>query len=440
MSSAIAELDIPSGRKEPRLSLKPWMHWAGKGTLAVLDQGLFAGGNFVANIMLARALPPTEYGAFALAFSTLLLVASFHTALITEPMMVYGAGKYAPHLGKYLQTLIPIHFLLTLPVGVLLAGIGYLTGTFYGACVQQTFLGMAAATPFILLLWLVRRAFYARLQPAWAAVGGGLYLLFLPSCIYALRGTRGLSAATGLFCMAVASLVVSGLLLVPLNAFKPSVHTTPTVSMVAADHWRYGRWAIATAALGWLPSNIYFVLLPAWIGLEQAGALKAMNNLAMPVLLGISGLSLLCLPILSRQFALGGKQAMNKTIWLSLGLFFLPSVLYLSLLWGLRGAIFQLLYKGKYHELAGWPLVLVGLLPFGQAITVIFGNALRALQRPDHVFWSSAAGIAATLLLGLPLAWRHGVGGALAGSLAAFIATGGSMLFFYGRSQQKCEK
>jgi hypothetical protein len=41
--------------------------WFKKGSLAVLDQGLFSGANFIVNILLARWLAPEEYGAFAVA-------------------------------------------------------------------------------------------------------------------------------------------------------------------------------------------------------------------------------------------------------------------------------------------------------------------------------------------------------------------------------------
>jgi O-antigen/teichoic acid export membrane protein len=415
------------------------MPWVGKGSFALLDQGLFAGANFIVNILLARWLTPAEYGTFALAFSVFLLLGVFHNAILTEPMMVFGPGKYRERFPEYLGILLRGHFALMLPGAALLAATAFLLGWLYSPAVERAFLALALAAPFILLLWLVRRAFYVRLQPGWAAAGGGLYILFLPVCIYALRAMERLSPVTGFLGMALGGLVVSLLLLIPLNPRRPGVHKNPSVSMVANDHWRYGRWAMATAGLAWFPTNIYFVLLPVWVGLEEAGALKALINLAMPVLLSISGLSMLFLPVLSRQSEEGGKQSMNRTLWFSFGLFFLGSGLYLSLLCGLRGAIFQLLYGGKYHEFAGWPLVVVGLWPFGQAITAILGNALRALQRPDYVFWSSVGGSAATLLLGIPLAWRLGVGGALAGSLLAFLATGGFMLFFYEKSLPKWE-
>jgi O-antigen/teichoic acid export membrane protein len=433
MSLAIPHVEILSRPKQFRASLKDWIPWVGKGSFALLDQGLFAGANFIANILLARWLPPAEYGAFALAYSVFLLLGVFHNAMFTEPMMVFGPTKYRERFPEYLGILLGGHFALMLPGAALLVAAAFLLGWLYSPAVDRPFLSLAIAAPFMLLLWLVRQAFYARLQPGWAAAGGGLYMLFLPACIYALRAMERLSPVTGFLGMGFGSLGVSLLLLMALIPRWSGAHKNPSVSAVASDHWQYGRWAMATAALAWFPTNIYFVLLPAWVGLGEAGALKALINLAMPVLLSISGLSLLLLPVLSMQFEQGAKQRMNRTLWFVFGLFFLGSGLYFGLLWGLRGAIFQLLYSGRYREFAGWPLVAVGLWPFGQAITAILGSALRALQRPDYVFWSSVGGSAATLLLGIPLAWRLGVGGALVGSVLAFLATGGFMLFFVMR-------
>ena len=47
--------------------------WILRGGAAVSEQALFAVGNFVLNVALARSLPPAEYGAFAFT-STMLLI------------------------------------------------------------------------------------------------------------------------------------------------------------------------------------------------------------------------------------------------------------------------------------------------------------------------------------------------------------------------------
>jgi len=74
--------------KKPR-----WFHWAKQGIWAIIDQALFSGANFIVNILLARWLSQEQYGAFAVALSIFYLLAGFHTAVLTEPMMVFGLEK-----------------------------------------------------------------------------------------------------------------------------------------------------------------------------------------------------------------------------------------------------------------------------------------------------------------------------------------------------------
>src|SRR3954470_23333844 len=60
-----------------------------QGFWAIADQGLFAVSNLLVNVLLARGLAPAEYGAFATAYTVLLLVTGFHSALLIEPMLVF---------------------------------------------------------------------------------------------------------------------------------------------------------------------------------------------------------------------------------------------------------------------------------------------------------------------------------------------------------------
>ena len=43
--------------------------WIHKSVLAVMDQGLVSGSNFLIGVLLARWLAPEQFGAYALAFS-----------------------------------------------------------------------------------------------------------------------------------------------------------------------------------------------------------------------------------------------------------------------------------------------------------------------------------------------------------------------------------
>src|SRR5215208_5610067 len=95
---------------------KSTKRWLRKGTWAVLDQGLFATSNFILNVLLARWLSPDAYGAFGLTFAIFLLLGSVHSAMLTEPLLVFGSGKYKNRLSEYMGALVYAH--------VVFAGLG----------------------------------------------------------------------------------------------------------------------------------------------------------------------------------------------------------------------------------------------------------------------------------------------------------------------------
>jgi O-antigen/teichoic acid export membrane protein len=435
MSLAIPQLEILSRPERLRASLTSWLPWVSKGSLAILDQGLFASSNFLLNVLLARWLAPADYGAFALACSVLLLLGVLHSAILIEPMLVFGPGKYRERFPEYLGILLRGHFALMLPGALLLAATALLIGRIYSPVVERAFLALAMAGPFILLLWLLRRAFYVWLKPGWAAIGGGLYLFILLAGALTLRAAGRLTPATGFVTMAAGSLITCLLLLLVL---RPAMATgSSAIRAVAQDHWRYGKWVAAAAGPGWVTENIYYLILPAWVGLAEAGGLKALINLAQPALQTISALAALLLPALVRDRDLGGARAMKRTIKLSLALFLLGSGCYLALLCGFRLQIFHFLYAGKYAAYAAWPLLLVGLLPVAQSLPSVMGAALRAVEQPRLVFWSSVGSGAVALALGVSLAASLGVGGALVGLVVSYVITGGFMLFLLMRCAQR---
>jgi len=429
MPLAIRAVQTPSGREQLRASLTGWIPWVGKGSLAILDQGLFAASNFLLSVLLARWLEPAEYGAFALAYSIFLLLGVFHTAILTEPMLVFGPGKYRERFPEYLGILLRGHFALMLRGAALLAATALLLGWVYSPAVERAFLALAIAGPFILLLWLVRRAFYVRLNPGWAAVGGGVYLLVLLASILTLRTAGRLTPATGFLAMAAGSLITS---LILAALLRPTLATdSSAIRSVAADHWRYGRWSVATAGASWLPSNIYYVLLPAWMSIEGAAALRALMNFAMPVLQSMTALSMILLPSLVRARKGHGDQAMHKTMHSFLTLYAFGSATYLALLVALGPRLFRLLYAGKYSAYAFLPLLLVGLVPFGSVLYTVMGSGLRALEQPKWIFWSYVGSSLVALTVGIPLVTLLGVSGALIGLLFSSLTTGALMLIFY---------
>jgi len=150
-------------------------HWAAQGAVAIVDQALFAGTNFVVSVFLARHLPPTGYGAFALAQAVFVLASSGYAALLSEPMTVFGAGRYADRFGSYLAVLIGGNLAVAVVVSVAATLAGVLCRTFTAPELGQAFLGLAVAGPLLLPAFLGRAANYSRLRPVGSLAGGVLY-------------------------------------------------------------------------------------------------------------------------------------------------------------------------------------------------------------------------------------------------------------------------
>ena len=424
--------DICDGKPQGRF--RKWLPWATKGSLAIADQGIFAVSNFLLNILLVRWLAPSDYGAFALAYSVFLFLLIVHNALVITPMLVFGPGKYRERFSEYLGILLRGHFALMVPGSALLVAAAFLLGSIFSTVVERAFFNLALAAPFILLLWLLRRAFYARLDPVWAAASGVVYFLILVAGTALLHRAGVLSPATGFLGMAAASLITSALLLFRL---RPTLATDrSTIRAVFAAHWNYGRWVAAGAFPNWVTDNIYYIVLPAWMGLAEAGALKALMNLAQPASQSISALGTLLVPILVHARETGGDRGMKRTMQLCLVLFVSGSVAYMAVLWGLRLQIFHSLYGSKFSGYDSWPLLAVGLIPIAQGLPNVVGAALGAIERPKLGFWADSWSAGCALVVGVPLALWLGVGGALLGIAVAYTVMGFLTLFFFMRTMR----
>ena len=92
----------PSQRKASAISqVKSFLRsmlalYSGKGAqqgyLAAVDQGVISLSNFIATIILARNVDPTQLGVYGVGFVTLRLVRAVQEGLIVQPMTVFGAG------------------------------------------------------------------------------------------------------------------------------------------------------------------------------------------------------------------------------------------------------------------------------------------------------------------------------------------------------------
>jgi O-antigen/teichoic acid export membrane protein len=389
--------------------LRRLFRWGTQGGLAITDQALISGSNFLIGILLARWLQPEQYGAYALAFSIYLLLLLLYQSLLLEPLSVFGGSTYWNGLRGYLRSLLWIHVALAVFICSVLGLAAFGAHLLGRHSLQGALAGVTFAAPCVLLFWLARRVFYLGLPLIYAAGSSLLYCSVVVVGLLLLNRKHALSPFTALLVMGSAALATSGLLFARMWA-RVYDGPSPGVLHTWRHHWGYGRWALLGAIAGWIPGYIYYPLLTASGHIAHAAELRALMNIDLPVQQIYAALSLLFLPYASRMHARAGTADAGKIARRITLLFTAGAGLYWAILLPLRSHMLGLLYSGKYNAVGR-------LLPFVALESVITGAVcgpaivLRSMERPSAVFWARFAGAGVTITFGALATWRFGIPG-----------------------------
>jgi O-antigen/teichoic acid export membrane protein/thymidylate kinase len=397
--------------------------WALKGSMAVLDQGLISGSNFLLGVILARYLGADQYGAYALAFSTFVLLALLHQALWLEPMSVFGPSVYRKTLPQYLGLLLWGQLIMGAAI-VICAGSA---GSIYSLLREPSrlalaFLGMSFAAPCVLLFWFARRAFYLQLRPGEALVGAITYSAVLCSGFLVLGHWHLFSPLSAFLVMGAAALLTSLLLLVRLQptTSKKSITGVLTLTEVRERHWRYGRWALVSGLFIWLPWNVFYSVIAGHAGLAETGNFRALLNLAMPMTQTYAAFSLLFISHAARRGHEEGWEAVKAQAWKIAGLYALGSGAYWLPVCLFRNQLIDFLYAGHYPHVAPLvPVVAIASILSGAAMGPTI--AIRAMRSPSSVAAIYFGSSVVCLLVGIPACWAWGIPGAVLGILLSSV-------------------
>lgn len=387
--------------------------WSSRGALALLDQGLISGANFIVGILLARSLAPNEYGAYALAFEVFLFLTIVYAALILEPLSVFGPSIYRDSNREYLGILMRIHIVMATAIFV---GLGIFAWVLEDVAphgeLALALMGVAIAAPCVLLFRLARRGFYVKLSPRQAAMGALIYAVVVLGGLLVFYHYGLLSPLVAFLLMAAGSAVTAPVMLARLDVSLKLRLVTSRAAEVIRRHWGYGRWALGSAVAIWFSAAIYYPLLGSLHGLAEAGALKALMNFSSPVGQAFAAMSLLSLPYAAgihhsdksgKRRHLAGKLAViyaggTTLYWLAIVIF--------------RGPIVRHLYAGKYLGIT----TLIPWVALGSVLRISATSQaviLRAMQSPWLVFVAYVASSMVGLLVGIPCTWAFGLRGSV---------------------------
>jgi O-antigen/teichoic acid export membrane protein len=423
LSGPVIEKEMPLAAEETNpgnpsasgggFALGKFLRWMTKGGLAVLDNGLISGSNFLLGILLARWLAPDEYGAYALAFSLFILVGFLYQALLLEPLSVFAGSLFRDNLRGYLKKTLWIHWTISLFTGVLIGGGAVLAKVLgHSPVLPVALAGMAIATPFLCVHAMARRSFYLKLSPGPAAFGAAFYCAMVVGGVFVVYRRGWLTSFTAFLIMAGAALVGAMVMMWQLNRALDPATGEPKLREIWRKHWEYGSWALATCVVGWIPNYVYIPLVSTFSGMAAAGELRALMNLAAPVLQTYAALSMLFLPYAARVAdEEGAEAATGLTRKLAL-LFVAGAVAYWAVLIPLRHPLFQFLYAGKYMESA-YLIPLFGLETIVWSASLGPAIVLRGMQSPRSLFVANGAASVVALVVGIPATRYFGLQGVI---------------------------
>jgi O-antigen/teichoic acid export membrane protein len=285
---------------------------ARQGYLAAVDQGVISASNFLATIILARAVSPTELGVYGVGFIALRLVRSVQEGLTVQPMNVFGASMPEADFKRYATSTSLIQLGLALASAAFVAACGWvLTAT-----------GNDVAGPTLFSLWFaflwwqlqeyLRRVLYTR-RAIFSAVVNSVMANGVRLALMILWVSQGrLSGIAGLEAIAWGSLAA----FIPGIWFTRRYWTRQRLDLKEAWklNWNFGRWLIGGTLANWVAVEFYPILTAGLISFAAAGAYRALQNLVAPIHLLLRATDTFLTPHAAGNFEKSGRQALARTL------------------------------------------------------------------------------------------------------------------------------
>ena len=389
-----------------------------------LDQGLVSATSFLCLVLVARWADPAALGMFAFGLSLVAVLLAALEALVTRPYTVRLHGAEIPATQRTSQAFWQTLTVCAVATASLVTAFAVSVRTDAHPYMQHVLLALAFASPCLLLREFARKHAYAHLRTRSAL------LISAPACVLTLgmlallRWYDGLTAATAIAAIGIAS-AVSALVWLVRNGWVGK----PDLAEGWRQSWKLGKWLLAAQAA--IQAQAYAT---PWVTLVMAGASMAGVYAACASVVGcanplLHGIFNLLIPQSSRALHEGGvralrQKAMRSTLQLAMvmGLFCLALALCGE--W-----LMSLLYPPEYQNY-NQILIVLGLAAWAGALGVPASIALAAAERGSAlavVVGTTALINLALIVMLLPGAGLFGaamatLGAELIGSLARWTA------------------
>jgi O-antigen/teichoic acid export membrane protein len=401
-------------------------NWGIRGSLSILDHGLYSGANFVLSVLLARWLLPSHYGVYSIAFAIYQFAYQAHNAVILEPMSVLGPAKMYEKLTDYLGNQIKLHFVFSFFASLTICIVGLIVFVF-NQILGIVLIIMSMVLSFILLPLLMRRGFYIFRKPEYALFGSVIYAVILGGGLLATRILADVSVQLAFPLIGFAGLV-SGFYLI--RQIPPKQSTAIPIIATLSDNWEYGRWLLYSSFLIALAAQAQTFVVGSFLGLSDAGAFRALQNFIQPIILLFTAVSAFLLPSLSYDFGKGDIVRLKRKGKYMFALFLVVSVGFEVFLLIFATPLESVLYEGRFSSYV-YLIPLWGLAPIAAVLTYVYYFLLQSIQHPKAILIGSLGWSGTSLILSLILSLQWGIAGATISVVIGYLISGIIFAYLY---------
>jgi O-antigen/teichoic acid export membrane protein len=396
------------------MKIKGWPGGLSLQAVGLTDQAVASGTNFLSIILVARAVSPSSFGYFVLAFTLLQSAGAVQSALITRPHNVLGAERRGESYVGYTTAAAAVqvaYALLWAAVLLVVSAVAFAVGS-------PSALLFAIAAP-AAIAWQLqefgRRVLYTEGRLTLALLndvlsyGTQAALLIWLFAEGTLTGARALAIVAGT--SAFAALVLAPRLQrsVGRHIDREAIRTS----------WRFGRWLGAAELAYWVASQSYIYIGGIVVGPVASAALKSAQTLLGPISVFLA-FFVNYLPTSFTRARATGKPEFLRRMRLAFLTTVPAAVVYGLLVTAFAPPLLELVYGHQYRPYAT-VVRLFALYYVILSISDVFVAALAALGLTRQIFVGHAVGAAISLGSGWLLLSVWGASGGAVGMIISIL-------------------
>ena len=383
--------------------------------LAVFDQGMISGTNFVTAILIGRCCGAETLGIYSLVAAAIAMTVGVQDQLITAPYVLYHNRKKHRSLKRYAGSVLLHQFVFSALISIGVA-VCLFAGAASSSTAQMVTLILLIAAPGILLRAFIREVALAHYDVMTVVLVDAVVCVCQLAVVGGLFAVEALNLAT-VYCVLGAACVVTAAVWMKYNRGR-FVFDREATSVSWTRNWRFGRWALATHLAGTSTPYIMPWVLFALRGDRETGLLASCSVIVGIANILLSGLGDFLTPRAASAYASGGIKQLRKILRSMLGLSVIAigSVVAVSALFGEQ--IIDVLYNGRFAG-TGTMVTVMSLAVLANAFGNVAGNGLWALDRPRANFVADMLTLVVAISTAPILIGPYGALGAAGSTLAA---------------------